>query len=87
MKSTCWDTCATHSIIKSGLKDTEVSIPGISVVQDVLKVFLETELDVKSNAKKFHMRILLVSRYTVLGWQERFSPCMGSLITEKKHGI
>ena len=27
VKSTCWDTRATDSIIKSGQKDTEVSIP------------------------------------------------------------
>ena len=32
-------------------------VPGIAVVQDVLKVFFEGELEVKSNAWKFHLRI------------------------------
>ena len=29
-ESTCWDTRATDSIIKSGQKDTEASIPVLS---------------------------------------------------------
>ena len=32
MKSTCWDTCATDSIIKSGQKDTEASIQVCEVI-------------------------------------------------------
>ena len=32
-------------------------VPGIAVVQDVLKVFFEVELGVKSSTKKFHLRI------------------------------
>ena len=31
MKSTCWDTRATDSIIKSGRKDTEESIAPLSL--------------------------------------------------------
>ena len=32
MKSTCWDTRATDSLIKSGQKDTEASIPSIFLI-------------------------------------------------------
>ena len=32
-------------------------VPGIAVVQDVLKVLLESELGVESNSQKFHLRI------------------------------
>ena len=35
MKRTCWDTCATDSIIKSGLKDTEASISSSQLVSRV----------------------------------------------------
>ena len=38
-------------------------VPGIAVVQNVLKVFFEIELGVKSDAQKFHFRIDLVSRH------------------------
>ena len=31
--------------------------PGVAVVNDVLKVFLEGELGVKSTSKKFHLRM------------------------------
>ena len=30
MKRTCWDICATNSIVKSGQKDTEASIISMS---------------------------------------------------------
>ena len=42
--------------------------PGIAAVQDVLETLFESELGVKSNSKKFHLRIDFVSRHTVLGW-------------------
>ena len=35
MKSMCWDTRATDSIIKSGQKDTEASIPQFSLKEDL----------------------------------------------------
>ena len=39
MKSTCWDTRATDSIIKSGQKDTEASIKMKQIFQKVEKSF------------------------------------------------
>ena len=32
-------------------------VPGVAVIQDVLKVFLESELRVKKDSKKFQLRI------------------------------
>ena len=32
-------------------------VPGVAAVQDFLKVFLESEMGVKSNSLKFHLRI------------------------------
>ena len=41
MKSTCWDTRATDSIIKSGQKDTEASVQSFLVyVQTNSETFL-----------------------------------------------
>ena len=34
-------------------------VPGIAAIQDVLKVFFESELGAESNSLKFHLRIYL----------------------------
>ena len=43
-----------HFLLASSLRWV---VPGIAMVQDVLKLFFEVELGVDSNAKKFHLRI------------------------------
>ena len=68
MKSTCWDTHATDSIIKSGQKDTEESI--VKSVQSALSDLLTTSATdgtfSRPSAKRGLISIIKLMQFTIV---------------------